>query len=213
MSRPKPKVPRTPPNRLAREPDDVVDYAGILWRVHRSKGEYVRPWNELRTYGPLASMRWDPHPGLSPATHPDGVLYAATDVATSLAEVYQTTRVIDTRAGAPRLTAWQPTRPLRLLDLSGTWLLRNGASAALLAAPRSICRRWAGAIYANWPELDGLYAPSTMTGQLSVALWSAAADSIPTTPAFSRPLTQPLVWSLAQAAAAEIATCLAWRGS
>ncbi len=164
----------------------------------------MRPWNELRTFGPLRSMRWDPHPGPQPADHPDGVLYAASDVATSLAEIYQSTRVIDTRAGAPRLTAWEPTRPLRLLDLSGTWLLRNAASAALLAAPRSTCRRWARGIYAAWPELDGLQAPSTMTGLINVVLWTAAADAMPASPSFSRPLTQPVVWSLAQAAAAEI---------
>ena len=204
MSRPKPKVPRTPPDRLSKEPGDIVDYTGILWRVHRTTGEHVRPWNELRTYGPLPSMRWDPHPGPRPAEHPDCVLYAASDVSTALAEVYQTTRVIDTRAGAPRLTAWEPSWPLQLLDLSGTWLLRNTASAALLAAPRSSCRRWARAIYATWPELDGLQTPSTMTGRLNIILWTAAADSLPTAPSFSRPLTQPLVWSLAQAAAAEI---------
>jgi RES domain len=204
VSRPKPKVPRKPPDRLTKEPGDVVDSTGILWRVHRTTGEHVRPWNELRTYGPLPSMRWDPHPGPQPAEHPDGVLYAASDVATGLAEVYQSTRVIDTRAGAPRLTAWEPTRPLQLLDLSETWLLRNAASAALLAAPRSTCRRWARAIYATWTELDGLQAPSTMTGRVNVVLWAAAADAMPAAPAFSRPLTQPLVWSLAQAAAAEI---------
>jgi hypothetical protein len=73
--------------------------------------------------------------------------------------------VIDTRAGAATLTAWQPQRSLRLLDLSGMWLLRNPASAALLAAPRSICRRWARAIYTAWPELDGLSVPSTLTGR------------------------------------------------
>lgn len=203
MSRPRPKVPRRPPDRLTKEPGDVVDYTGILWRVHRTTGEHVRPWNELRTYGPLPSMRWDPHPGRQP-DHPDGVLYAASDVTTTLAEVYQPTLRIDTRAGVPRLTAWEPTRPLQLLDLSGTWLLRNAASAALLAAPRSICRRWARAIYATWPELDGLHAPSAMTGRINVILWTASADAMPAAPAFSRPLEQPLVWSLAQAAAVEI---------
>jgi hypothetical protein len=175
-----------------------------LWRVHRTTGEHVLPWNELRTYGPLPSMRWDPHPGQQPAENPNGVLYAASDVATSLAEVYQSSRVIDTRAGAPRLTAWQPTRPLQLLDLSGTWLLRNEASAALLAAPRSTCRRWARAIYTTWPALDGLQVLSTMTGRINVVLWTAAADAMPTAPSFSRPLAQPLVWSFAHAAAAEI---------
>ncbi len=100
MSRPKPKVPRTPPDRLTKEPADIVDYTGILWRVHRTTGEHVRPWNELRTFGPLPSMRWDPHPGPQPADHPDGVLYAASDVATSLAEIYQSTRVIEPRRRA-----------------------------------------------------------------------------------------------------------------
>jgi hypothetical protein len=201
---PKPKAPRTPPGRLIRESPDISDYTGTLWRVHRTEGEHVLPWNKLPTYGPLPSMRWDPHPGLEPASAAEGVLYAAADIATSLAEVYQTTRVIDTRAGAATLTAWQPHRRLSLLDLSGTWLLRNTASAALLAAPRSICRRWARAIYTTWPELDGLYVPSTMTGRPNIVLWTAAADSIPAMPSFSRPLTHPLVWSIAQAAADEI---------
>jgi RES domain len=202
--RPKPKAPRTPPEPLIREPHDIADYTGTLWRIHRTEGEHVLPWNKLRTYGPLPSMRWDPHPGAEPISAAEGVLYAAADVATNLAEVYRATRVIDTRAGAATLTAWQPQRRLRLLDLSGTWLLRNTASAALLAAPRSTCRRWARAIYTTWPELDGLYVPSTLTGRPNIVLWNAAADSIPTLPSFSRPLTQPLVWSIAQAAAAEI---------
>ncbi|WP_375487515.1 RES family NAD+ phosphorylase [uncultured Mycobacterium sp.] len=197
-------MPRTPPEQLTKEPDDCVEYTGTLWRVHRTEGEHLLPWNKLRTCGPLPSMRWDPHPGNGPSSHAEGVLYAAADVATSLAEVCQTIRVIDTRAGAPTLTAWQPQRRSRLLDLSGTWLLRNSASAALRAAPRSICRRWARAIYTTWPQLDGLYVPSTMTGRPIIVLWNAAADSIPTLPSFSRPLTHPLVWSIAQAAAAEI---------
>jgi RES domain len=201
---PRPKPPRTPPKTLTRELHDIADYTGALWQVHRTEGEHVLAGNMLRTYGPLPSMRWDPHPGPLPISGAEGVLYAAADVATSLAEVYQTTRVIDTRVGAPTLTAWQPQRRLRLLDLSGTWLLRNTASAALLAAPRSVCRRWARAIYLTRPELDGLYVPSTLTGHPNIVLWNAAADSIPTMPSFSRPLTQPLVWSIAQAAAAEI---------
>ena len=137
------------------------------------------PWNTLRTYGPLPSMRWDPHPGPQPISAAEGVLYAAADIATSLAEVYQTTRVIDTRAGAPTLTAWQPQRRLHLLDLSGTWLLRNTASAALLAAPRSTCRRWARAIYTTWPELDDLYVPSPMTGRPNIVLWKPPRTRYP----------------------------------
>jgi RES domain len=202
--RPTPKAPRTPPPQLTRQPQDITDYTAVLWRIHRTQGEHVLAWNQLRSYGPLPSMRWDPHPGPQPTSTAAGVLYAAADIATSLADVYQTTRMIDTRAGAPTLTAWHPQRRLRLLDLSGTWLLRNSASAALLAAPRSTCRRWVRAICTTWPDLDGLYVPSTMTGRPNIVLWNPAADSLPTMPSFSRPLTHPLVWSIAQAAAAEI---------
>lgn len=193
-----------PPKSLVCEPDDVIDYTGVLWRVHRTTGAHVLPWNALRNYGPLPSMRWDPHPDSRPGRHVDGVLYAATDAATALAEVFQTTRLIDTRVGAPRLTAWEPTRPLRLLDLSGTWLIRNGASAALTVAPRATCRSWARATHLTWPHLDGLAVPSTMTGDPNVVLWNAAEDSLPESPAFSRALAHPLVWSIAQAAAARI---------
>jgi hypothetical protein len=99
---------------------------------------------------------------------------------------------------------WGEAEEDRLLSLSGTWLPSNTASAALLAAPRSVCRRWARAIYPTWPALEGLYVPSTLTGHPNIVLWIGAADSISTMPSFSRRLTQPLVWSIAQAAAAEI---------
>lgn len=201
---PKPKAPRSPPEPLFCEPDDIIAYSDVLWRVHRTQGEHVLAWNALRHYGPLPSMRWDPHPGSTPATHAEGVLYAAVDVATAVAEVYQTTRTIDTRAGAPRLTAWQPVRPLRLLDLSGTWLIRNNASASLLTVPRSTCRRWACAIHTAWPDLDGLIAPSAMTGRPTVVLWNGAADAMPSAPSFSRALADPMVWSIARAAAITI---------
>ena len=202
IPRPKPRAPQRPPRPLVCQPTDVIDYTGILWRVHRTTGAHVLPWNALRTYGPLPSMRWDPHPGSRPGPHVEGVLYACTDVATALAEVFQATRVIDTRAGAPRLTAWEPVRPLRLLDLSGTWLIRNGASAALITASRSTCRHWARTIHTGWPHLDGLAVPSTMTNRPNIVLWSA--DSSPESPAFSRALAHPLVWSIAQVSAATI---------
>lgn len=202
--RPKPKAPRVPPHPLACEPTDPIDYTGILWRVHRTTGAHVLPWNALRTFGPLPSMRWDPHPGSQPGPHSEGVLYCAVDAATALAEAFQTTRLIGSGDGASQLTAWEPTRPLRLLDLSGTWLIRNGASAALTAGSRATCRSWAREIHTRWPHLDGVAVPSTMTGSLNIVLWNAARDSMPTSPAFSRALAHPLVWSIAQAAAQRI---------
>jgi hypothetical protein len=199
-----PKVPRQPPTELVREPDDLVTVGPVLWRIHRTLGEHVLPWNGLRTFGPLASARFDPHP-LPAGDHPGyGVLYAAQDVATALADAFQTTRLINTRAGALHLTSWTPTRPLALLDLTGTWALRNHAAAALAAAPRPTCRNWARAIRAQWPDLDGLYAPSTMTGTATIVLWEPARNSVPDLPDFSRPLAHPMVWTFAHRAAKKI---------
>lgn len=196
-----PKVPRKPPKNLTLEPHDLVTPRPVLWRVHRTQGDRVLPWNGFRTFGPLPTARFDPHP--APAgEHPGcGVLYAAHDVATALAEVFQTTRLINTVSQAPQLSSWTPTRPLRLLDLTGTWAVRNGGATALASAPRPTCREWARAIRAQWPDLDGLYTPSTMTGTPTIVLWEPAKTSMPDLPDFSRPLAHPMVWSLARQAA------------
>lgn len=189
------KNPQHPSEPLTMAPSDIYILRAPLWRIHRSRGTHVLAWNALRTYGPLAALRWDPHP--SPCTeHPGlGVTYTALDIATCVAEVFQTRRLI--RADdAVQLTSWTPTRELQLLDLTGGWALRNGASYSLHAAPKSTCRAWAHAIRETWPDLDGLYVPSTLTGEPNVVLFEPARDSFPTTPAFSRPLGSPAVFDV-----------------
>jgi len=131
-------------------------------------------------------------------------MYAAGDVATAVAEVFQLTRRLDVTSGAPYLTGWSPARSLRLLDLTGDWAVRNGAAHALNAAPRPVCRTWARAISAQWPDLDGLLVTSTMTGRRAVVLWVSAADSFPDAPGFSRPLTHPDVHRIVTLAAATV---------
>ena len=162
----------------------------MLWRIHRTVGEHVLAWNRLRTHGPLAIMRWEPHPEPR-GEQLEAVLYAATDLGSAVAEVFRTTRLLDTISDMPQASAWQPTRPLRLLDLTEGWALRNGAAAALGAAARSTCRAWARSIATTWPDLDGLWVTSTMTGHHSVVLWNPAGDSFPAAPQFSRPLADP----------------------
>ncbi|NLU84333.1 RES family NAD+ phosphorylase [Rhodococcus sp. HNM0569] len=201
MSQRNPKAPRAPRTPLTLESDDLLSYDGVLWRIHRTTGPHLMPWRTLRTYGPIASMRFDPHPGPLPAQSTVGVLYAACDVATALAEVYQATRTIDATLGTPTLTAWYPTRPLKLLNLTETWLVRHHASYALLHGPRAVCRTWARAIHLAWPHLDGLYASSTMTGRPNVVLWNGAADSFPADPEFTRPLEHPRIRPIVRAAA------------
>lgn len=204
MSGPRPKVPRTPPAPLTRDDADVVAEQPVLWRIHRTQGDHVLEWHRLRTYGPLPLMRYEPQ-APPPGEQVDGVMYAAADLATALAEVFQATRLIDPVSFAPSVTAWTPTRPLRLLDLTGTWALRNGAAHSLAHADRATCRAWARTIRTTWPDLDGLWAPSTMTSRPMVTLWNPAADSFPARPAFSRPLAEPTLQTvIRQLAAVEL---------
>lgn len=203
MSGRQPKVPTHPPRSLTQRPGDIIVVRPVLWRIHRVRGANVLAWNGFRTYGPLDSARYDPHP-TPRGNHPSfGITYAATDLATSVAEVFQLSRTV-TITDDLSLTSWTPSRDLRLLDLSGAWALRNGAAQSLAAARRSVCHAWSAAIRTTWAALDGLWAPSTLTGEPMAALYEPAADSFPAAPAFTRPLDSPLVWSLVRNAALRI---------
>lgn len=186
------KLPPPPePSRLTRGPSDVKRLGTrVLWRVHRTSGEHVVAWNRLRYWGPAAVARFDPQQP-PPAISDRGVSYAALDVPTALAEVFQQTRVINTRRGDPYLTAWRASRPVQLLDLTGRWPIRNGGSFTLNTGRRERCRAWARAIHTAWPELDGLWHTSSMTGEPIVTLFTHAADSFPARPLFSVPLGHP----------------------
>lgn len=162
----------------------------MLWRVHRTSGEHVVPWNRLRHWGPSALSRFDPHQ-LPPHQQQAGVSYTALDIPTALAEVFQRSRYVDSRRGHPYVTAWSPVRALTLLDLTGDWPLRNGASYTLNTGRRDHCRAWARAIGQALPDLDGLWHHSAMTGSALVTLFVGSTDSFPTHPALSLPLGDP----------------------
>lgn len=188
------KVPRRPPKPLHRRDGDVLTLRPVLWRIHRTVGAKVLPWNGFRQFGPVSGCRWDPHP-LPPYDWPGyGVSYAATDLVTAVAEVFQTTRRVQTIVGAPYATSWSPTRDLRLLDLTGDWALRNEAAHALASASRPTCRAWARAIHERWDDLDGLWFRSTMTGLPAVVLFERAGDSMPLRPGFSKALGSSGLW-------------------
>lgn len=198
------KLPRTPELPLVRRPGDLrrLPRSAALWRVHATAGPHVTPWNRLRHFGPTTS-RFDPQPP-PPRWSERGVTYAATDVVTCLAEVFAASRVVDVGRRAPYLTGWRPTRVLTLLDLTETWPIRNGASHLLTSGPKSVCRAWARAVDTEWPDLDGLWSVSTMTGRPTVTLFTPAADAFPRRPAFSRPLASPALQGALATAAAEI---------
>jgi hypothetical protein len=181
-----------------RAPDDVVAVAPVtaLARIHRAGGEHPSRWREFRVVGPVSSARFDPHPptpdGRPAASPGHGVLYAGLSLRTALAESFQAARVVDRRTGAPWLVVFRPTRPLHLLDLSGTWPTRAGASQAIASGPRDRARAWGREIFAAYPDIDGLWYRSSMDGGApAVCLWEHAADALPAQPWVHLPLDEP----------------------
>lgn len=193
---------------LTRTPADMRSTTEMLWRITMSAGRHPAAWNALRAFGPIDS-RWDPHDP-PPRDQPSrAVAYTAVDIPTVVAEVFQDSREVFLRDDAPYLTGYFPTRSLSLLELTGTWAVRNGAAASLTSGDdRAVTQAWARAILDEWPDLDGLWTPSTYTGRPVVVLFPNARDAIPSAPVFSRPLTQPDTHNLVHKAAQEIGyTC------
>lgn len=198
------KLPAEPPSQLDIVDADLVDWGGLMVRIHATAGLHALPWHELRHYGPLPA-RFDPHP--SPIGHhvDAAVSYVAAELDTLLAEVFQTSRTIITDAPTgPYLTVWRPSRPLRLLDVTGQWPIRNGASHVLNTGPHQICRAWARAISAHHAAVDGLCYTSSMTGGIAAALFLPATDSFPRAPELSLPLNHPGLTGPIRAAARRI---------
>lgn len=202
MSRVPAKNPRRPAVPLTLFPESILVYDGPLWRIHTVAGRHPMAWDELRWNGPLRSHRWDPQPGPLTVRSTAGVSYAAPDVTTAFAEIFQGDRAI-TLTSDRALSGWRPIRPLELLNLtggdgSGDWAVRHGASASLPQAPRSTCRAWASAIHDQLGDrIDGLLVPSTVTGDPMVVLFARSTDAFPVAPSFSRTLEQADVLTLA----------------
>jgi hypothetical protein len=205
-----PKFPWPPSAEVLqaiRDDDDVVAVAPMtdLARIYQTGGAHPARWDTLRTVGPVASGRFDPHPPTPdgrPVEAPGcGVLYAAVDLRTCVAECFQLARVVDRRAGRPWLVVFRATRVLRLLDLSGTWPTRAGASQAISSGPRDRSRAWARAIHAAYDDVDGLWYRSSMdSGKPAICLWERACDAMPSAPRAHLPLDAPgLVLPLARA--------------
>jgi hypothetical protein len=180
---------------LLRSTEDVVAVhrATRLVRVFAAGGRHRQRWNSFRYAGPLPHARFDPHPlaGGGPKDH--GVLYFGLSVRTSVAEVFQTTSIVDRSTRRPHLVVFRPLRTLCLLDLAGLWPTRAGASQEISNGPKPITQAWARAIRAAYPNLDGLWYRSSMdSGDPAVCLWDPpAGTSLPVTPEVLLPLDYP----------------------
>jgi hypothetical protein len=204
------KLPEPPtPGALRRiTPEIKVLPAGTeLWRVYFREGRYPGTWNRFRDFGPVPNARFDHH------EEPLGarkrrILYAATGehaVVTCMAEVFQDSRIIDPVRGGPWLVGFALARDLPLLDLTGGWPTRAGASMQINSGPRPRVRRWSRAIYEAYGEIAGLYYGSSMyANQPAVALYERAESSLSPSPVFHAPLSHPALLEMLRNAAVDL---------
>lgn len=183
------KLPLPPtPERLRAhgEPPRATEVPGVLWRVRRTRDRHPTPGDSFRTFGPLPNARFDPHLP-PPHDQSEAVAYFGADWPVCLAEVFQATRVVDTRSGSPFITGVHRTRPLRLIDLRGGWPLTIGASHHINTGRKDHCRAWATALRRAWPDADGLATVGVNAGTV-FTLFAPARYSLGVAPLFDRPL-------------------------
>jgi hypothetical protein len=179
----------------------VLPAGAVVWRVYFRAGSYPSSWNALRSYGPTGA-RFDHHDE-PPAVHPvKAILYGADSGPTCLAEVFQDTRVIDRGRDQPALAAFQLMRDVPLLDVTGAWPTRAGASMAIATGSRKRAREWSRAIYDTYPRLAGIrYGSSMNANRPAFALYERASAALPGAALLDLPLSHPgLAVLLARAA-------------
>ena len=207
-----PKIPRAPaPGRLAALPPDVhVLPAGTtVWRIYFRGGRHPTRWNHFRLVGPT-DARFD-HQLERPQDQQRAVLYAASDPKTCFAEVFQRTRLVNRRHKEPWLVGFETAVTAPLLDLTGAFATRAGASMALMTAARSVSRSWARAFYQAYPATVGLRYPSSMHANRPAMVLTDRAEAagvMPARPRFHRALGDPALLSVLKNAARGIGYAL-----
>jgi hypothetical protein len=160
------------------------------------------------------NSRWDHHllnRDGKPHTQPRAIYYAAPDAKTCLAEVFQVTRRIDRVYHAPWLVVFETTSSLKLIDLTGDFATRMGASMAIHSGSRTRARGWAKDLYEAFPEFHGiLYAASMHGGRPAIALNERALSSnpFPTHPLFHRALADDVMLDPLKDAASDLGYAL-----
>jgi RES domain len=186
----------------------LLPAGAVLWRITFRAGAHPSPWNGFRTFGPT-NARFDHHPAPARRHRKRAILYASDSGPTSIAEVFQQTRVVDRFADTPALAAFQLIRDLQLLDLTGAWPTRAGASMAIHSGSRGKARAWSRAIYAAYPDVEGLrYASSMNANQPAFALYERARSSLPPAAALDVLLATPALAAPLAAAAIQLGYAL-----
>ena len=171
----------------------VLPRGTILARVYYAQSAHPTSWSHFRYFGPV-NARWDHHlvngQG-DPFVQERGIYYAARSGKTSIAEFFQNTRRIDRHFQAPWLAVFETQADLLLLDLTGAFATRMGASIAIHSGSRARARGWARDIYEAYPSIHGIdYASSMHGGETAVALNERAIETrfLPRFPVLNRAL-------------------------
>ena len=174
----------------------VLPAGAVLWRIYFRAGDHPGRWNRFRTFGPTGA-RFDHQPPPPRVHRTRAILYASDSGLTCVAEVFQEGRTIDRFRNSPALVAFRTHRPLELLDLTGAWPTRAGASMAINSGSRSRARDWSRQIYTAYPEIQGLrYASSMHANQPAFALYERVRASVPASPELDQPLVNPALAGL-----------------
>ncbi|MEX2498303.1 MAG: RES family NAD+ phosphorylase [Wenzhouxiangellaceae bacterium] len=163
------KFPNPPDvSRLRQIAPDLaqLDQSTQLWRVYFASGPFPTTWYSMRYVGPTDS-RFDHHLDPRGLSGPQvrGITYVAGDPVTALAETFQSGRIIDLRRHDPWLAAFSldlQEDPLTVLDLTGPFATRMGASMAIGSGPRPRARAWARRLYDAYPDAHGIKYCSAM---------------------------------------------------
>ena len=168
-----------------------------LHRLYRRGGDHPILWNAFRYFGPTAA-RFDHHlvddEGRA-YIQERGIFYLASDILTSLAEVFQDDRTVDRTAQRPWLVSFKLLRDLTLLSLTDTFCVQAGGSMKLVSGPKVYAQNWSRGFYQCYPDIQGIYYPSSLTNRPVIALYERALlfEPFPQTPRFHRALSDALL--------------------
>lgn len=132
------------------------------------------------------------------------MLYCASSAVTCFAEVFQQTRRIDRVRDAPWMAIFELQRAVRLLDLTGTYPTRVGASMAINTGSRVRAPEWAQRFYEAHEDLHGIYYASSMhANQPAIVLSDRAekTEALPPHPRFNRALADDALLNVLKHAA------------
>lgn len=194
------KLPRAPDmERLRATPPSLITIGPnlMLHRIYKRGGTHPTLWNTFRSFGPLS--RFDHHlldDNGDAHLQDRSVLYAATDIPTALAEYFQgNDRRINRTRNQPWLVSFRLPGRIQLLNLSDTFCVRVGASMKLTSGPFTSAQAWSRGFYEAYPELQGLYYPSSLTNRPTIAFYDRSNhDAIfPANTRMHRELKSPLM--------------------